>query len=48
MTCQNACKKYRPYLRQVACRKKTNFTLTKTIVEAKEFYRQTETLVEKG
>lgn len=41
-------KKYRPYLRQVACWKKTNFTLTETIIEAKKFYRLTETLAEKS
>ena len=40
-------KKYWPYLRQVACRKKTNFTLTKTIVEAKKYYRLTEMLAKK-
>ena len=40
-------KKYWLYLRQVACWKKTNFILTKTIIETKKFYRLTKTLAEK-
>ena len=49
MICQNACKKYWPYLRQVACWKETDFTLTKTIVETKQlFYMLTKTLAEKS